>query len=192
MPRAKEFDRTEVLEQAMKVFWQAGYADTSMQDLVEHMGINRFSIYEAFGSKHALFVEALEHYQSKLVWPSFAALESRDSSLADIRRFFDGLLEMSKSERADWGCLLCNTAAELSEDSEAVESVSRYIERATRAFARALSNAKKRGELPPEFKVRPYARYLVGVILGFSVYIKTIVDRAAVADYVRMALAAIR
>ncbi len=60
MARQKEFDRDEVLHKAMEVFWTRGYEGTSIQDLVKHMGINRQSIYDTFGDKHSLFLQALD------------------------------------------------------------------------------------------------------------------------------------
>ena len=52
MGRAKEFDQEVVLDKAMQIFWEKGYEKTSMQDLVDHMGIHRRSIYDTFGDKH--------------------------------------------------------------------------------------------------------------------------------------------
>ncbi len=62
MPRVKEFDPDQALDRAMELFWRKGYEATSVQDLVEHMGINRFSLYDTFGSKHELFMAALDRY----------------------------------------------------------------------------------------------------------------------------------
>jgi TetR/AcrR family transcriptional repressor of nem operon len=62
MARHKEFDRDAVLHKAMEVFWSRGYGATSIQDLVKHMGINRQSLYDTFGDKHALYLQALDRY----------------------------------------------------------------------------------------------------------------------------------
>ncbi len=62
MARHKEFDQDEALQKAMEAFWARGYEATSMQDLVEHMGINRQSLYDTFGDKHSLFLKALDRY----------------------------------------------------------------------------------------------------------------------------------
>ena len=56
MARHKEFEREEALQKAMEVFWSRGYGAASIQDLVEHMGINRQSLYDTFGDKHALYL----------------------------------------------------------------------------------------------------------------------------------------
>ena len=55
MARSKEFEENEVLDKAMKLFWEQGYEKTSMTDLVEHMGIHRRSLYDTFGDKHHCF-----------------------------------------------------------------------------------------------------------------------------------------
>ena len=59
MPRPKEFDPQEVLDKAVDLFWRQGYEFTSIQDLVDHLGINRASLYETFGDKHQLFLGAI-------------------------------------------------------------------------------------------------------------------------------------
>ena len=63
MARQKEFDREEALDRAMAAFWSKGYAATSIEDLVAHMGIQRGSLYGTFGDKRRLFLAALDRYQ---------------------------------------------------------------------------------------------------------------------------------
>src|ERR1700730_2144482 len=63
MARQKEFDRDEVLHKAMEVFWSRGYEASSIQDLVKRMGINRQSLYDTFGDKHTLYLQALDRYR---------------------------------------------------------------------------------------------------------------------------------
>src|SRR3981081_3787453 len=63
MARHKEFDRDEALHKAMEVFWSRGYNAASIQDLVKHMRINRQSLYDTFGDKHALYLLALDRYR---------------------------------------------------------------------------------------------------------------------------------
>ena len=65
MARKKEFDEVEVLDKALDVFWKKGYSATSIQDLVDSMGINRASIYDTWGDKHNLYVESLKRYRQK-------------------------------------------------------------------------------------------------------------------------------
>ncbi|MNC70346.1 HTH-type transcriptional repressor ComR [compost metagenome] len=64
MGRTKEFEINEVLDKTIQLFWMQGYEKTSMQDLVDFMGIHRRSIYDTFGDKHALYMKALQRYES--------------------------------------------------------------------------------------------------------------------------------
>src|SRR5258708_33708597 len=88
MARQKEFDRDEVLHKAMEVFWTRGYEGASVQDLVKHMGINRQSIYDTFGDKHALFLQALDRYREIQSRKVFAVLERPGSMEQNLRQLF--------------------------------------------------------------------------------------------------------
>ncbi len=65
MGRPKEFDEAEVLERAVELFWARGYQATSVQDIVDHVGVNRQSLYNEFGGKDALFLAALRRYMER-------------------------------------------------------------------------------------------------------------------------------
>jgi TetR/AcrR family transcriptional repressor of nem operon len=84
MPRPKEFNREEVLDRAMIAFRDKGYEATSMQELVDRMAINRFSLYGTFTSKHELFVEALQAYLENVGIPFFSRLEDSGQGLEII------------------------------------------------------------------------------------------------------------
>src|SRR5258706_9303249 len=84
MARPREFDRDEVLERAMSVFWSKGFAATSTSDLVEAMQIGRQSMYDSFGDKRALYLEALAHYQQQSVTGHIGRLRSGKTALAGI------------------------------------------------------------------------------------------------------------
>ncbi|MEM9921565.1 MAG: helix-turn-helix domain-containing protein, partial [Bacteroidota bacterium] len=80
MPRSKNFDRQEVLQKAVELFWQKGFHATSMQDLVDHLEINRGSMYNTFGGKEQLFQEALALYKKQTGQDSKDILSSGDGS----------------------------------------------------------------------------------------------------------------
>ena len=67
MPRVKLFDEKEVLTKAMNLFWRKGYSATSVQDLVNHLGINRGSLYDTFGNKEQLFNQSLALYRNSTI-----------------------------------------------------------------------------------------------------------------------------
>jgi TetR/AcrR family transcriptional repressor of nem operon len=79
MPRPKEFDREHVLDRAMGVFWSKGYAATSIEDLVAHMGIQRGSLYGTFRDKRTLFLSALDRYQHVVARELVEVLETPGS-----------------------------------------------------------------------------------------------------------------
>ena len=72
MPRKKQFGVDDVMHKAMVAFWDHGYQATSLQDLVECMGINRASLYDTFGDKYSLFIETLHSYKLIYLKPFFA------------------------------------------------------------------------------------------------------------------------
>ena len=113
MPRPKAFDPDAALQKAMHVFWERGYEATSVQDLVEGMGINRFSLYSTFGNKHQLFVTVLERYCATIGANLVGDLEHSAAGLTAIRQFFTRLVDFFASAKGWRGCLMTNTAVEL-------------------------------------------------------------------------------
>ncbi len=93
MPRQKQFDPDRALGNAMELFWEKGYEATSVQDLVDRMGINRFSMYDTFGSKHQLFMSAINRYQEVLASTVLAELEDSEQGIGSIRACFSRLVD---------------------------------------------------------------------------------------------------
>ena len=110
MPRKKQFAVDDVKKKAMRTFWDQGYRGTSMQDLVETMGINRASLYDTFGDKYALFIETLHNYNDDYAKPFFARLRRTNSPRQAIIALFDEICDgISKGEEQN-GCYIINTA----------------------------------------------------------------------------------
>ncbi|MCI0415892.1 TetR/AcrR family transcriptional regulator [bacterium] len=168
MPRNKEFDREEVLNKAMMVFRDKGFEATSMQDLVATMGINRFSLYQTFQSKHELFVQALQAYYEKVAVPFYSRLRDSDQGIQAIETTLMELVLRIKSGRSSNGCLLCNTIAELGakKDKRTTAILDKYLKRVERDFHAALLRAKALGEIPKDADTRERAKVLVGYSTG--------------------------
>lgn len=113
MARKKEYIEEEVIEKAMNVFWQNGYEGTSMQMLEKEMGINKFSIYSSFGSKHGLFLESIRYYnaKSKII---FEKLRNSSNGVEGIKQFFYDSINIRKEIGVGKGCLVTNTYNEFS------------------------------------------------------------------------------
>lgn len=113
MARKKEYIEEEVIEKAMKLFWQNGYENTSMQMLEKEMGINKFSIYSSFGNKHGVFVKSLKSYQNR-VGSVFEKFKKANNGVESIKQFFYDSVEAGfKGELK--GCFVTNTYNEFSE-----------------------------------------------------------------------------
>src|SRR5881398_4152423 len=105
MARQKEFDPEEVLHRAMEVFSACGYEGTSIQGLVKHMGINRQSIYDTFGDKHSLFLQALDRYREIQSRKVFEVLERPGSIKKNLQRLFEETVARALLPEGRRGCL---------------------------------------------------------------------------------------
>jgi TetR/AcrR family transcriptional repressor of nem operon len=175
MARPRQFDPDEVVDRSMREFWGRGYRETSVDDLVEATGVQPGSLYNAFpGGKRGLFLRALDRY-SKLVVPAkLGALEDPGAGLAELRAYFDGLVEDLTTREGQMGCLMVNSAMELAaEDSEVGAIVRTHMQRLERNAERALRNARRRGEVAAHVDPRAKATQLMATGMGLMVVGKT-------------------
>jgi TetR/AcrR family transcriptional repressor of nem operon len=159
----------------MREFWERGYRDTSVDDLVEVTGVRPGSLYNAFpGGKRGLFLEALERYARLVVPEKMGALERPGAGLAELRAYFDGLIDDLTTPGGRMGCLMVNSTMELAaEDSEVGEVVRDHMARLERNAERALRNARRRGEIPKRVQPAAKATQLMATGMGLMVVGKT-------------------
>jgi TetR/AcrR family transcriptional regulator, transcriptional repressor for nem operon len=192
MARNREFDPTEALEKAMMVFWTKGYVDTSIDDLVEATGVSRYGLYGEFGSKHGLFLASLDHYQDTAVNAYFGIVERSGAAMADIRLYFDTLLNWYSQPAGKLGCLMCNSATEVAPHDKSVQKKVRgALDRMTSGFAAALTNAKDRGEVSADLDVTQGADFLTGILLGASVMVRSGAGKQMIANTIKMSLSSL-
>jgi TetR/AcrR family transcriptional regulator, transcriptional repressor for nem operon len=175
MARPRKFDPDDVLDEAMRQFWQRGYSDTSVDSLVEATGVRPGSLYNTFkGGKHALFMGSLERYSKLVVPEKMGPLEGPNASIPEIRAYFDGLVQDLSSEEGRIGCLMVNSAIELAAvDPTVSRVVSGHMDRLERNATRALRNAVKRGEAPASIDPKAKAKLLMATAMGLMVVGKT-------------------
>lgn len=170
MARTKEFEPERALERAMDLFWRQGYEVTSVQELLDCMGIGRGSLYSTFGDKRALFLAALDRYEEVVASRAIQILEDSESAKSGIREVFESTVENLAGDERRRGCLFANSAVELTpHDSEVVRKISRHLGRTEYAFHRALIRAQISGEIPEERDPRALARFLVNSLQGLRV-----------------------
>ncbi len=192
MPRPKEFDREEVLDRAIEAFWARGYEATSVQDLVDSMGINRGSIYATFGDKHRLFLEALDRYEEAFHTKMLEVLRGPSSPRKGIERIFDAVIRECACDSGKKGCLLTNSAVELSgHDRETATRVQMNLSRLETAFEETLCSAKEMGEIGVQHDPKALARFLTSSLQGLRVMSKAWPDRVVLRDVAEVTLSAL-
>ncbi|WP_260288415.1 TetR/AcrR family transcriptional regulator [Peribacillus aracenensis] len=187
MARSKEFDEKAVLRKAMELFWAQGYEKTSMQDLVDHMGIHRRSIYDTFGDKRSLFLASLNHYEELIVNEMESIISSTSSIKQTIRDVF--LFVLNSIEQYPKGCLSVNAAIELSLlDKEIGRIVTKMFNRTEDMFNNLIKRGQTSGELSKEIDSDITSRFLHNNLVGIRVLIKTNYNKKELEGIITLAL----
>lgn len=186
MARHKEFEPDKLLDQAMHVFWQKGYHETSLNDLVEATGVQRYGIYSTFKNKHDLLLAALDHYSNMALAGNLAPLTRAGAGLDAIRETFQLSAHFMSTEYRQVGCLLCNTATELAtEDAEVAQRAADYSRMVTDLLRQALANAQQAGEISAETEIDPLANFLFGALIAVPTIVRVGQSTQAVEDYIQ-------
>ena len=189
MARQKEFEREEALQKAMEVFWSRGYEAASIQDLVEHMGINRQSLYDTFGDKHALYLKALDRYREVESRKLFELLERGGSVKRALKQLFGGVVEGSLGDGQRRGCFMGNAMSELAGRCKATAArTGSNMDAMESALYRALLRGKKDGEFKGVRDHRAVARFLYCNLQGLVLVAKATQDRKRLEDVVKVTL----
>jgi len=189
MARPREFDPEAALEAALELFWERGYEGTSMADLVEHLGIGRASLYAAFGSKHDLYLEALDRYLRTRDPSPVEVLSQPGPALPAVRWLVERHAEEAACDERRRGCMVVNAAVErLPFDRKVARRVEGAWDEIEIALTSALIRAQAQGELSRDKDPRALARFLLVVIQGLRVVGKGHADPDRLRDAAREAL----
>jgi TetR/AcrR family transcriptional repressor of nem operon len=170
MARKKEFDPDEALEAARERFHRHGFADSSMQDLLEDMQIGQGSFYATFGSKKDLFQRALDGYSEEAVGHMVQWLRKADEPLVGLETLLERIASMYAGDPEHRGCFLVNTVVERApHDPELRKALRGHWERLERAMTKTLEVAQQRGDISSNGSPRDLARMFVAVIHGIAV-----------------------
>jgi AcrR family transcriptional regulator len=167
--RPRSFDTGKALDCALGVFWRKSYEGASLSDLTKAMGINRPSLYAAFGDKEKLFRKVLDRYAEGPASFTNAALEE-PTSRAVVERLLRGTADMLTSSQNPHGCLWVQGALACGNSADSVrkELISRRMAGET-ALRHRLNRAKEEGDLPPDANPASLARYIATMIQGMSI-----------------------
>jgi len=172
MPRPREFDESQVLEQAVRLFRRRGYHATSTRDLGDALGLNPSSLYRTFGDKHGLFLRALDRYLESEAERAGAALAGPGSVRDLLRAWLLSMLNETPGhpDNTPFGCLVLNTASELgASDPEASRRVHAAFDGAKVGVTDALRRGIEAGELPADTDATAAADLLCTTLIGLRV-----------------------
>jgi TetR/AcrR family transcriptional regulator, transcriptional repressor for nem operon len=187
------FSPDEAAGAAMRVFWARGYDAASTRDLLEAMHISRSSLYQAFGNKEQLFLEALRRYREALIDRLGRRLEGAPSAMAFLEGLFGETAEEAGSERAALGCLIFNSACELGQRGDpASYQVRQSLAAITGIFHQAVCQGQAEGEIAPERDAAALASYLTMGMAGLRTLLKSGADADQARQAVDLLLATLR
>lgn len=169
MGRPKEFDEHEALMKAMHLFWVHGYKATSIQDLVDGMGIGRGSLYGTFGGKRSLFMRALRHYDRERE-EHLAQLAEEMEPRKALLAMFEGVVDSVLTNGGRDGCFLVNTALELAaHDAEIASVVASGFANSEGFFRMMIERGQASSAIPRDVDAPATARALLTLLLGLFV-----------------------
>ncbi|MEM1042476.1 MAG: TetR/AcrR family transcriptional regulator [Bacteroidota bacterium] len=189
MPRSKAFDPDAALDRAVDLFWQRGYEAVSIQDLVDHLGISRSSLYQTFGDKQALWLAALDRYKQQGEGEARLLRESETEPLAALRRYFQAIVDYAAADADYRGCLLANAAVERGpSDAETARRAEAALAGMQQTFEQVIQRAQAAGELPADRAATALGRYLANAVYGLKATARLGPSKAALQDVVDQTL----
>lgn len=193
--RKRSFEPEAVLDQAMQVFWRQGYAGTSYSDLTAATGLNKPSLYAAFGDKEALFAAALERYSTGPNADAVAAFEQTPDFRAATEAMLRNYTDFYTAPDAPPGCLILTSLSEAAAPDfppALYDKLHSAAGHATAAFTRRIARAASDGDLPERFRSpegqAALHNYLTTFSLGIASAARAGVSRDKLAQAVTLAL----
>ncbi len=179
MARPFEFDKDVVLDKAMLLFWDRGYFNTSFQDIVQHLELNRSSIYNSFIDKRTLFIESLKHYINKESRSLMKNLSKLPPEKNSIKKILEQVVSANFTNKNPKGCLVVNTAIEIANhDIEIQHIIANNAKEVIAAFTDFIKAGQKQGNLNTKIEADALAIALFHQITALRVTGKVITNKS--------------
>lgn len=193
MARPKAFDEETVLEKAMTLFWCRGYEATSVQDLVDGLGISRASLYDTYGDKHGLYVRALKKYRDTERLGLCRHVEQAKPAFDLLRDLFAMGTQSALTDADHKGCFMVNSAVELAPHDAAIAKIVAdnqcvFIERLRQLVERGQREGSILSQHPPAH----LAAFLFNTYAGIKVLAKTQPEPATLRAIMHVAMSILR
>ena len=169
--RPRSFDQGETLDKAMKVFWKQGFGGTSYGDLTEATGLNKPSLYAAFGDKEALFTEALTCYESNYLKPLREAFVAEPDFRKGLRDLLEGYVSLYAGTAGTDGCFLATTVSDLGAPSfpqDVRQELHQAIDHSQVSYLERLRRAAREGDLPAHMTPEAALMFLNVFVMGLA------------------------
>lgn len=189
MARTKDFDESEVLKKAISIFWDKGYNGTSMQDLVDGLGISRSSLYDTFGDKQKLYLKALEGYQQQNNQQFDCLVNKAPDAKIAIKHVLELIVDNLLGDVQRKGCFMVNAGIELASHDEQVNALlCRNEKQMEEFFFTVIKQGQEKGEISTQQTAQALARFLNNTVKGMQVSVKSTTDRKFFEDIVETAI----
>jgi AcrR family transcriptional regulator len=188
--RPREFNFDKALDRALKVFWRKGYEGTSLPDLTKAMGINRPSLYAAFGNKEALFRKTIDRYLEGPAGYMRIALR-QPTARGVVEHVLRGSIDLLTNSRNPRGCFIVQAALVCGDTADCVRrELAKRRDAGVTALRERFERAVAEGDLPPDSNSADLARYIATVMHGMSVQAASGIQRSELERVAKIALRA--
>jgi len=189
MARTKDFDEDDVLEKAVELFWRKGYNATSMQDLVDGLGISRSSLYDTFGDKHTLYIKALEKYKASGSGQMCHIVSNAASAKEAIRKLLELAIGEASADEQRKGCFMVNAEVESAPHDEQVsQMICQNDQQVEDAFYAAIKKGQENAEISNTKDARALARFIMNTVKGIRVSAKSTTDKTFFEDIINVTM----
>lgn len=186
--RPRVFDMDEALDKALEIFWKRGYEGASIAELTETLGINKPSLYAAFGNKEELFNKTLSRYVAGPVAFIQEAI-NQPSAYEVAQSFLTKAVEFFTDTKHPKGCLIVQAALSVSADSLLVQDLlTKYRYSYEQQLAKRFEKAKEEGDLPTDANAETLAKFLSTLHQGMSVQVTSGASKEELMQVVEFAL----
>ena len=193
MARPREFDMQEALNAAMSAFWERGYEATSMEDLLDAMGLTKGSLYKAFGGKHNLFLMSLHDYLDRLFENMKQSVDAGSDPVQSLTTLMGVVENLCCKQLIPKGCFAVNTVVELSQrDEKASEILKRHLVRVEKLLAKLIGSGQRSGDFRSDISAEHLAEAVFVYIFGMLAQSRGIANQARTKRLSSFALAIVQ
>lgn len=190
MARTKDFDENEVLTKAIQLFWHKGYNATSMQDLVDALGISRSSLYDTYSDKHTLFLKALESYQLAGNAKINEIVDQSTSAKETVIKLMELATSDLVGDKQQKGCFMVNAEVEVApHDQEVNKLVCQNEKQMETAFFQVIKKGQESGEIKNTQDALVLAKFIFNAVKGMQVTAKSSPDATSFGNIIRLTVA---